>query len=159
MKRLRPFFIVFTFLTFAGNLVAQDIYLYYPGITDGKGTLEIHRDEVRLTSVAGGMHRESNTTMFLPYSMTKSYDGSSPLLMSNLTKGTRGDDVEIRFYSQGKSGEEELALKIELKGTMIVSYQSAGTPCESCPTLSETFSIDFERIKIGTFIWDRIKGR
>ncbi len=165
MKRIQSFLVVFAVLISVANLSAQNIYLYYPGITNGKG-IEPHRDEVRLTSVAGGMHREStySTTMpiFSPYTLTKSYDGSSPLIMSDLAEGAGGDEAEIRFYTAGKGGKDELVLTIALKGTTIMSYEAAGvaeSTCNNCPVLSETFSIDFERIKIGTFEWDRNQVR
>ena len=50
---------------------------------------------------------------------------------------------------------EIVTLKIELKGVMITSYESAGLSCEGCPTLSETISIVFDAIRIGSFSWNK----
>lgn len=160
MKNLRSFLIVFAILIFAGSLSAQNIYLHYPGVTNGKGPAGIHNHEVLLSSVAGGVHQEgsfglSTIPVFTPYSLTKNFDGSSLLIMKELAKGNQTDGVEIRFFAGDKGGKEVMTLKIELKGALITAYSAAAASCDGCPTMSETISIDFEAIKIGTFSWNK----
>lgn len=164
MKNLRSFFIVFAVLIFAGQLSAQNIYLYYPGITGGKGPIGIHNDEVLLSSIAGGLRQEGSifsavVPLFSPYALTKNFDGSSMLIMKDLARGNQTNEVEIRFYGQGKGGAGEIiTLKIELKGASIKSYEAAGASCDGCPTMSESISIDFDAVRIGTFSWNKLEN-
>ncbi len=144
--------------SFAGR--AQNIYLYYPAISEGAGP-EGHEDEIPLTSIAGGFTHVSGAgpgsgrADFQDYQVTKEYDVSSTKIMRDLAIGKVTDLAEIRFYGNGGT---ILILKIELREVTFSSYSAGGASCGGCPLMTESISIGFRKIKIGDFEWNLDTG-
>jgi type VI protein secretion system component Hcp len=133
---------------------AQEIYLYYPGITTGKGPTG-HVDEVKITSESGGMTVHSpEKNSFLPFTVTKNYDASSAGIQNATITGKYAGEAAIRFYNGST-----LVLAIELKGVRVISYHQASTnECANCSTIAETMEIEFDKIRMGAFMFDRTTG-
>lgn len=156
MKTKHFYQILFALLLLSFASQAQSYYLYFPGITVGKG-IKGHADEVFLYSISTGLAKSpSSTPDFSDYSMIKANDVTSVDFYKYLTLGTVTDGVEIRVYPSGATSS---TLTIQLKGAVINSLSTAGASgdatCTTCSGLTESLSLTYTAVKIGTFMWNR----
>lgn len=155
-KHFYPILFALLFLSFASQ--AQNYYLYFPGITIKKG-VKGHDDEVYLSSMQSGIGKQSSADNpnFSDYNITKSNDVTSTDILKYVTAGTVTDGVEIRVYPAGATSA---TFAIQLKGVVISSQSMSGasgegSSCTTCTGITETLSLSFTAIKIGTFMWNR----
>ncbi|MCF0054262.1 type VI secretion system tube protein Hcp [Dyadobacter sp. CY356] len=152
-KHFYPILFALLFLSFASQ--AQSYYLYYPGITVGKG-VKGHSDEVYIIALSNGFSKPSPSgpPVFQDYTLSKNNDVTSIDILKYATQGTVTDGVEIRAYATGSTSP---VLTIQLKGASITSYAVGGASqdggCTNCSGLTENITIAYGAIKIGTFVW------
>ncbi|WP_159467042.1 type VI secretion system tube protein Hcp [Dyadobacter sp. 3J3] len=153
-KHFYSFLFALIFLSFASQ--AQNYYLYYPGITVGKG-VKGHQDEVYLYALSNGFTKPNPTSApsFADYSVIKNNDVTSIDMQKLAVLGTSTDGVEIRVYA---TASPSAVLTIQLKGVTISSYSISGSSqdggCATCSGFTESISLNYTAVKIGTFMWN-----
>lgn len=91
-----------------------------------------------------GRSRARSQAMVEPIGVYKALDKSSPYLILATLQGRSFDEVEIHFTRESERGSFAF-LKYTFSNVSIVSY---GTTAEDSEKPTETFSINFERIKV-----------
>lgn len=163
MKRKLCLFVsTFLIMSYASG---QNLFLYNSAFPTGVAAGHDH--EIELTSMEFNISRKvvtgpPNTTISQPSHsdivLSKSFEDFSPKLMLAATNGAASDGYEIRKYSGAT-----LALKIELKGAVLLQY-SVSSDGGCCP--SESVTVNYTKIKVTNFVpnpatvymWDRVNN-
>ena len=139
-------------------VLTAGIFLYYPGATNGKGSVNNdHPDEVEILAFSSGFSKSSEQLQLQDYSISKYQDGSTNALQSLLISGVPTEGVEIRIYRQQAKGGVILVSRIQLKGAVVTSYSTGGakgeggSTCETCSGLTENISFSYTGLKIDNF--------
>ncbi|WP_025764242.1 type VI secretion system tube protein Hcp [Dyadobacter tibetensis] len=154
MKQPYKYFLLLALILTCSTSYAQGIYLHIRDITTGSGLTGPHADEVKLTSAQMGMERQIESSAGGPreaskltiseYSLTKDLDISSTKIMNSLALGMIIPRAFIRYYN----GEDRKVSEVELEDVLIASYSASSAECGGgCPMMSESFSLNFAKIK------------
>jgi len=143
---LTVFLLSFTYLR------AQRITLFYPGATTGINMPPIPKDEVPILSVQfeaeiTGLSPQPNTPnppIFSRVTLTKDFDLSSIQLLKYFIENTDRNVAVISYYD----AEYTLLKRVTLENPMITKYVSAAAQCEECPTVVESFTLNYSGITI-----------
>jgi len=133
--------------------LAADAYLKIKDIP-GESRASGHEGQIELLSWSwGSTGRDAPSGMasgkrqYEPLTITKSVDQASPLLQRASETGQQLSGVTV--YMRKAGGKQQEYMKIELENVMVSSYSVGGSGGGGGAAPTETFSLNYEKIKQG----------
>lgn len=129
------------------------------GDIKGESTDSQHKDWILIESMSSPIFHATQSTdqasgmasgkrQHKPFTITKELDKASPMLQEAATTGKVFETVIIDYTEADERGARATYLKYELKNVMITSYSVSGGTAGGDDRPMETFSLNYEEIKM-----------
>ncbi len=153
MKPHRPLLTLLAASVLTGSVSAA-AYIKFDGV-DGESTASGHKDWILIESLASGIQRPrleatGGLGRAIPSDIVvvKQLDKSSPKLMEAVATGKVFPTVQFHLTRLVGPEREATYYTYELKNVLVTSYQVGGSGSASESRPMESFSLNFEEIKV-----------